>query len=162
VPRQTGRDQPPCTAVLECRGHPNVALRHETTLEFEESSVLTPRGDCIACISCRGGDGVRGCAALRGYALAYIVAFNPWDGVEQFSIYGFSPGQKPRRLIVRKSEHVKDSIIVRASASASELPRRLVELLRSPFTRCMVLYAVLPLESAASKAPEEPPGGNEN
>jgi hypothetical protein len=67
-------------ALLECRGHPNVQLSHETTFEFEVEDRLTPRGDCIACIACRGSGAARKCARVRGLAATYILAANPWDG----------------------------------------------------------------------------------
>jgi hypothetical protein len=159
VPRQTS-DRLPCLAVLKCRGHPNVTLTHETTLEFEETDILTPRGDCIACVSCSGGEGVRECAKLSGLALVYLVAVNPWEEPHSFNIYGFSPESRPLRLIVRKSEYKAESIIVKSSAAAADVPRGLAETLKSPFTRCFTLYAVLPVELASVKTAKDAPHGD--
>ena len=61
---------------IACRGHPNVQLLHETTLEATVEDRLTPRGDCIACVGAR----VRVEGECRGLARGVIVAVNPWLG----------------------------------------------------------------------------------
>ncbi len=162
MPRQTGGDQPPCISRLSCRGHPNVQLAHETTFELESRDVLTPRGDCIACISCEGVEGVSDCAGREGLAVLYIVAANPWDGLAAARVYGLSPGRKPSRLVARKSMHRVDSIIVGSNVAARELAELLGELPKSPFTRCFVLYAVLPFKSTPPKPNPQTPKGNED
>ena len=46
---ERGRDNI-CVIFMMCRGHPNVQLTHETTLEFSPEEILGIRGDCILCI----------------------------------------------------------------------------------------------------------------
>jgi len=37
--------------VIHCRGHENVKATHRSTLEITTEDFLTPRGDCIICVS---------------------------------------------------------------------------------------------------------------
>lgn len=136
---------PVCVALLRCRGHPNVQLYHESTLELEKEARLTIRGDCIACIGCRDG-GEAECASRRGLAKLYIAAFNSFYAasgkVGVVAIDGLAPGVKPGRSIVRKSCYAQDSLVLRASVSARDLPASIKSLLQSSFTRCTALYIV--------------------
>ncbi|ABM80155.1 DUF371 domain-containing protein [Hyperthermus butylicus] len=165
-----------CIAVVRCRGHPNVQLAHESTLELEERSVLTPRGDCIACISCSGGEELRSCATRRGLAVLIIFAAEPGGSVASFAVYGLSPGSRPGRLVARRSCHTADSIVVAGSAAAADAPRRLARILSSGFARCYAVYTVFRppgveelyvelcgsgRDVGVSKAgPHQPPGGS--
>jgi len=127
--------------LLRCRGHPNVQAYHETTLELEESNVLTVRGDCIICTSCSNTDKARRLAARKGIARALLVAVNPFiePYIASAEVNGFLPGREPRRLIIRRSSYVGDSLVVCSDRSASQLPAEMRKLLQSSYTMCYAL-----------------------
>jgi hypothetical protein len=130
--------------LLSCRGHPNVQAAHETTLELEESPNLTIRGDCIICVECKNTDSARQLVAERGLSKLFLIAVNPFikPYVAGLSIDGFSPGKKPRRLIVRKSYYTKDALMICSSKSAAELPAEFRKLLQSSYTKCFALLVL--------------------
>ncbi len=129
--------------MLRCRGHPNVQAAHPTTLELEEESFLTIRGDCIVCVKCKGAGKLRELAAEKGLAKLFIIAINPFLSpyIAYAIIDGFFPAKYPERLIVRKSLRRENSISICSSLSASELPGSLRRLLKSSYTKCYVLVA---------------------
>ena len=128
-------------ALLRCRGHPNIQASHPSTLELEEESFLTIRGDCIVCIECTGADELRRLATGKGLAKLFIVAMNPFLSpyIAYAIVDGFLPAKQPKRLIARKSAHRENSVIICSSLSASELPSDLRKLLRSNYTKCYAL-----------------------
>ncbi len=130
-----------CFELLRCRGHPNVQLAHRSTFELEAGERLTPRGDCVACVSCRGGGG---CEA-EGPGVLFIAAFGLEEPyVATARVYGWSLPRPPGgRMVVRKSGERRNSLMIRASASAAELPDALRRLLSSSFARCFVLRVTL-------------------
>ena len=131
---------PVCIALLRCRGHPNVQAHHRSTLELEEESRLTVRGDCVVCVSCQGSDVARECSSMKGLGKLVIAALRPYPpGVEAAGVDGYTPGQRPGRLIARRGCHLSNSILVGASHSAGSLPPRLRRSLSSGFTRCLAL-----------------------
>jgi len=136
-----GKEAGVCVELLKCRGHPNVQLTHRTTFELEAAERLTPRGDCVACVSCRGGGG---CGA-EGPGVLFIAAFGLEEPyVATARVYGWSlPMPRGGRMVVRKSGERRNSLMVHASASAAELPAELRRLLSSSFTRCYVLRVTL-------------------
>ena len=131
-----------CIELYQCRGHPNVQLAHDTTLELTSESRLTPRGDCIACISCRGEGR---CLSRKGLGKLFIAAL----GLEEphyagIVIDGIAPGAaRMERMIVRKSRHGSDTLLAEASRAASGVGHPLRRLLASSFTRCYALFVVL-------------------
>ncbi|OWJ55203.1 hypothetical protein Pdsh_04015 [Pyrodictium delaneyi] len=131
-----------CIKLLQCRGHPNVQLSHPSTLELEKEASLTPRGDCIACVSCKGDLGE--CVEEKGLAALYIAALSFFPpGVASTIVSGLSPAARPRRLIARRSCHRVDSIVIAANRAAADVPENLRRLLMSSYTRCLALYLVL-------------------
>lgn len=131
-----------CIELYRCRGHPNVQLVHDTTLELTSEDRLTPRGDCIACVSCRG-EGK--CLSRKGLGKLFIAAL----GLEEphyagIVVDGIAPGAaRVERMVARKSRHGGDTILAEASRAASDAGRPLRKLLASSFTRCYALFVVL-------------------
>ncbi len=122
------------TVVVWCRGHPNVQLLHETTLEATGEPRLTPRGDCIACVSAR----VHVEGRCEGLARGLIVALNPWLGVREVQFTGVACDcSKP---VIRRSGTCSGCIACRASVSARDLSH-LRQLLSSPFTRVVLVVS---------------------
>ena len=140
---------------IACRGHPNVQLLHETTLEATVEDRLTPRGDCIACVEAR----VRIAGACRGLARGVIVAVNPWLG-SYYRVFTGLAGDcaKP---IIRRSRTCGNSIVCASTVAATDL-REALELFRSPFTRVYILVEYAHSEELARLIPgptaTQPPG----
>jgi len=153
-----------CLELLRCHGHPNVQLQHGSTLELDASPRLTPRGDCVACVGCRG-EGK--CAERPGLAAFYLAVFSLEDPIYAgLRIYGFSPGVSPTgRMVIRKSLHRRDSVIIGASLAARDVPSLVRRLLASSFARCLALHVVLELDVEAEdilprSVVEDPHDGN--
>jgi hypothetical protein len=134
-----------CIELIRCNGHPNVQLTHGSTLELTSSDVLTTRGDCVACVSCR----LRGrCLARRGLGKLMIAALGLEPPYVATSVVdGIAAGNaRPERMVVRRSSHPVDTLLASASRPAAGLPGGLRRLLASSFTRCLALLVVLEVE----------------
>lgn len=116
---------------------------HKSTFELEKDTRLGVRGDCVVCVGCSSSkDG--GCASLKGPAAIYLVAIQLWPlKVVWVPVYGTSPGSKPSRLIVRRSSHRENSLMVDATRASADLPDEVRRALTSPFTKCLALHVVL-------------------
>lgn len=134
-----------CIDVIKCRGHPNIQATHSSTLEFEEKESLTPRGDCIVCISCSKIT-TNNCHLYPGYAKVLLIAMQPLPpAISSLEIHGRPSLDKTRRLIIRKSTERKNALLIQASKAARDIPLTMKKLLQSPFTNCIALYASLNL-----------------
>ncbi|WP_297505999.1 DUF371 domain-containing protein [Thermococcus sp.] len=125
--------------VIHCRGHENVRATHKSTLEFTKEDYLTPRGDCILCVSADKSlkdlseDFKR--ALREGKRL--IVRIKVGGFVDEVIAYG-----DPRlildhehSMVVRKSTYIDArTLAVRANKAARDIDRLIVELLRNPET----------------------------
>ncbi|WP_297490813.1 DUF371 domain-containing protein [Thermococcus sp.] len=125
--------------VIHCRGHENVRATHKSTLEFTKEDYLTPRGDCILCVSADKSlkdlseDFKR---ALR-MGKRLIVRIKVGGFVDEVIAHG-----DPRlildheySMVVRKSTYIDArTLAVRANKAAKDIDRRIVELLRNPET----------------------------
>jgi len=129
--------------VIHCRGHKNVRATHRSTLEFTREDYLTPRGDCIICVS--ADKALRDLSeefreALRRGAKLRIV-IRAGDVEDEVIAYG-SPElrlESPVSMVVRKSSYVDGrTLAIRANKSAKDIKRELVELLKSPETKVVV------------------------
>jgi len=125
--------------VIHCRGHENVKAIHRSTLEITREDFLTPRGDCIICVSADKAlsdlsmefkNALRRGARLRVVILAGEIS-------DELIAYG-SPELKlesPVSMVIRKSDYVDArTLAIRANKAAKDIKRELVELLRSPET----------------------------
>ncbi len=135
--------------VVKFKGHPNVRATHKTTIEVTKEGWLTPRGDCIIGVSAD-----KACADLspglkksirRGSRLKITLAVG--DERFQFTAFG-SPKLEltdPTSMVIRKSEYVSPrTVAIRSEASASDIPRRIVALLRKGLDGMMVIEALGP------------------
>ena len=125
--------------VIHCRGHENVKAIHRSTLEITREDFLTPRGDCIICVSADKAlndlskefkNALRRGARLRVVILAGEIS-------DELIAYG-SPELKlesPVSMVIRKSDYVDArTLAIRANKAAKDLKRELVELLKNPET----------------------------
>ncbi|WP_456423593.1 DUF371 domain-containing protein [Thermococcus sp.] len=129
--------------VIHCKGHKNVRATHRSTLEITTEDFLTPRGDCIICVSADKSlkdlseefkEALRKGSKLR----IVIKAGNLWD---ELIAYG-SPGLKlesPVSMVIRKSDYIDGrTLAIKANKSAKDLRRELVELLKNPKSEVVV------------------------
>jgi hypothetical protein len=122
---------------VEFFGHPMVRSAHRNTIEVTRDADLTLRGDCI--IGVRADKGlsdlsgeVRETIMLEGSELEIAI----WVGSETFLVKAKgSPRlslQDPHEIVLRRSDFVSPrTLAIRADAAAKDLPRSMVEKLRS-------------------------------
>lgn len=129
--------------IIRCRGHENVKATHRSTLEITREDFLTPRGDCIICVSADKAlsdlsedfkEALRKGAKLR-------VVIRAGDIADELIAQG-SPDLKlesPISIVIRKSDYVDDrTLAIRANKAAKDISRELVELLKNPETEVVV------------------------
>jgi hypothetical protein len=122
------------------RGHPSVRSLHPTTIEVTTEESLTDSGDCII-----GVGAAKGCAGLdeqtkeairqRGSMVTLRLVVGPLS-------FRMSASGDPRLqlshshdIVIRRSDFISDrTLAIRADAAAKDIPREMVNLLRSPDT----------------------------
>jgi hypothetical protein len=119
------------------RGHPMVRSLHPTTIEVTTEEDLTENGDCIVGVGASKGcaqlderikeglrrDGSKVKFTIRVGSLSFVVRAEGHHGLELSHRHD---------IVIRKSMFVSDrTIAVRADAAARDIPREMVELLRS-------------------------------
>ncbi|AEH24090.1 DUF371 domain-containing protein [Pyrococcus yayanosii] len=133
--------------VIRCRGHPNVRATHRSTFEITKEDFLTPRGDCIICVSADKAlkdlseDFKR---ALRaGKRVRIIIRV---DELEEEVVAWGHPGlslESDVSIVVRKSDYLDGrTLAIRANKAAKDLKRDLVEKLKDPETVAVVELVV--------------------
>jgi len=155
-----------CIEAYICRGHPNISMRHETTLELAEEARLTPRGDCIVCVELKPLTGMCRLRFSEAYGVLRIFFADPDGRTAVYTCSGRSPAD-PRGTghVARRSGEPARSMLVFSDCSAAAARRVLEERgvdYRSPFTRVMaVLYyiacSVNPVDVAARGVVDDPP-----
>jgi len=126
------------------QGHPMVLALHPTTIEITTERHLTRRGDCIIGVAAeRGCDGLRAetkrALARPGarISVSVLVADQAFElearGDPRLTL------THPHDIVIRKSDYVSDrTLVVKASAAAKDIPRKMVGMLRdSSTTGCL-------------------------
>ena len=141
-----GRRNTICIEVATCRGHPNVQLTHESTLEFSPETFLGVRGDCILCIELGSrvllpGNCSTGLSKVR-VLLEIIVVPPPWIGLgaQKFSIICNGICDL-NGIVLRKSTYCdKRTLAISCDKSAFEIRMLspLKEIAADPFTKIYV------------------------
>ncbi|MDV3103975.1 DUF371 domain-containing protein [Thermococcus waiotapuensis] len=129
--------------IIRCRGHGNVRATHRSTLEFTREDYLTPRGDCIICVS--ADKGINDLSEEFKRALKegrkLLIRIKVGDLVEEITAEG-SPGlilDHPHSMVVRKSDYIDArTLAIRASKAAKDIDRRIIEKLRNPESEALV------------------------
>ncbi|WP_457742366.1 DUF371 domain-containing protein [Thermococcus sp.] len=129
--------------VINCRGHENVRATHRSTLEITTEDFLTPRGDCIICVSAdkalKDLNEKFKKALKRGARLRIVIRAGNLS--DELTAHG-SPKltlKSPISMVIRKSDYIDDrTLAIRASKSARDLNRELVKLLKNPETEVTV------------------------
>ena len=134
VEREAAKD------VIVFRGHPMVRSTHPTTIEVTTEGYLTENGDCII-----GVGASKGCAGLdqrvkdrlrnEGSKVTLKVVVED----ERFELRARGDPRlelsHPHDIVIRKSDFVSDrTLALGADASARQIPRNIVALLRDPGT----------------------------
>lgn len=120
-----------------CKGHENVKATHKSTLEITKENFLTPRGDCIICIS--ANKALRDLskdikdALKQGKRIRIIIRVE--ELVDEIIAWG-----DPRlildsdvSIVIRKSRYIDGrTLAIRANKAAKDIDRRIIERLKNP------------------------------
>ena len=125
----------PGLIVVEGRGHPNVTLKHDKTLEFTEEDRLGLRGDCIIAVRSKLRYAVNS-GSSKGYVKGYIVI----TSVNKISVYEFTGVLGDcKKYIIRRTVNKENSIAFNSTIAASMIKRDDVLELKSTFTKVMLV-----------------------
>jgi len=126
--------------VVTFHGHPMVRSAHPTTIEVTTEDHLTPRGDCIVGVGASSGcaqldprvkEGLRrkGSRVTIRLVVGSLVFEVKAEGDPRLEL------SHPSDIVIRRSDFISDrTLAVRADASAKDIPRGMVRLLREPGT----------------------------
>jgi hypothetical protein len=122
------------------RGHPNITAKHKTTFEITKDPYVTPRGDCIIAVS----------ASKAAYDLSRefkhliknentLVAFKLEVGPFTWTVRGYGSERMTltdvKSMVFRRSQYIcPRTVMTKANASASNVPREILQLLKNPDT----------------------------
>ncbi|AEC52412.1 hypothetical protein PNA2_1497 [Pyrococcus sp. NA2] len=123
--------------IIMCKGHENVKATHKSTLEITKENFLTPRGDCIICIS--ANKALRDLskdikdALKQGKRIRIIIRVE--ELVDEIIAWG-----DPRlildsdvSIVIRKSRYIDGrTLAIRANKAAKDIDRRIIERLKNP------------------------------
>ena len=129
--------------VIRCRGHENVKAIHRSTLEFTKEDYLTPRGDCIICVS--ADKGINDLSEEFKRALRegrkLVIRIRVGELVDEVIAWG-SPDlilDHPHSMVVRKSTYIDSrTLAIRANKAAKGIDRKIVEMLKNPETEAEI------------------------
>lgn len=149
--------------VVKFRGHANVRATHRTTLEITRDSELTPKGDCIIGVEADKAltdlsQELKETIMSEGTLVLVLVV----DELERHDvILGLGdPRLKlsdDRRIIVRRSSFIDSStLLVKATKSAADLDRELVNDLKSGVSAKAYIVGI-PLDCVTSRLACLPP-----
>ena len=130
---------------IEAYGHENVRSSHKTTFEITKEKRLTKRGDCIIAVGATKGAkdlDLKFREAAKRETTEITVAVEAGGVKEIVRAMGSSRllFTHPTDLVVRKSDYVCDrTVAIRADKAASDLSRELVEKLRNPSQKVMII-----------------------
>jgi len=133
---------------VEFYGHPMVRSRHRNTIEVTRDPNLTISGDCI--IGVRADKGlsdlskdVRDSIRADGSQLFITIEVSPERFVIRAAGSSLLSLEDSHEMVLRKTEFVSPrTLAIRADAAAKDIPRRIVENLRSPDCRGLLRIEV--------------------
>jgi len=133
---------------VEFYGHPMVRSRHRNTIEVTRDPNLTISGDCI--IGVRADKGlsdlskdVRDSIRADGSELLITIEVPPESFVVRASGSSLLSLEDSHEMVLRKTEFISPrTLAIRADAAAKDIPRRIVENLRSPDCRGLLRIEV--------------------
>jgi hypothetical protein len=133
---------------VEFFGHPMVRSAHPTTIEVTKDPRLTINGDCIIGVRADKGlsnlsGGVRDALRTEGSRVTFTIEVP--DHSFAFQAFGTDSLtlESTHEMVIRRSTYVCGrTLAVKASAAAKDIPRALVQTLRSPETRGLLRIEV--------------------
>jgi hypothetical protein len=133
---------------VEFYGHPMVRSTHRNTIEVTRDPNLTISGDCIIGVradkglSDLSGD-VRDAIRLDGSELLITIEVPPESFVVRAAGSSLLSLEDSHEMVLRKTEFDSPrTLAIRADAAAKDIPRRMVENLRSPECRGLLRIEV--------------------
>jgi hypothetical protein len=122
------------------RGHQNICATHPTTLEITTDESLSRQGNCII-----GVRAEKGCSGLSERAKTLLqkegkkLTISIRTGSFHFSTFAFGCSaltlKDPKDIVIRKSNFVcARTACLRSQAAARDVPRNIVQGLKSPNT----------------------------
>ncbi len=121
--------------IILAYGHENITARHRTTMQVTKDREITKRADCII-----GVRASKSAADLSQELKRHLLEGGHVDiEVETFAgSFRFGAEGSPKLIlnnavdaVIRRSSYVDDrTIVIRAEASARDIPRRIVKSLR--------------------------------
>ncbi|MGA2199874.1 MAG: DUF371 domain-containing protein [Nitrososphaerales archaeon] len=133
---------------VEFFGHPMVRSRHRNTIEVTRHPNLTIRGDCIVGVRADKGlsdlsKGVRDAIMVDGSEVSITIEVISESFVVRAAGSSRLSLEDAHEMVIRKSEFVSPrTLAIRADAAAKDIPRRMVESLRSPDCRGLLRIEV--------------------
>ncbi|MDA4114190.1 MAG: DUF371 domain-containing protein [Thaumarchaeota archaeon] len=133
---------------VEFYGHPMVRSRHRNTIEVTRDPNLTISGDCI--IGVRADKGladlstdVRDSIRADGSELFITIEVPPESFVVRAVGSRLLSLEDAHEMVLRKTGFISPrTLAIRADAAAKDIPRRMVESLRSPDCRGLLRIEV--------------------
>jgi uncharacterized protein len=133
---------------VEFYGHPMVRSKHRNTIEVTRDPNLTISGDCI--IGVRADKGlsdlskdVRDSIRVDGSELFITIEVPPESFVVRATGSSLLSLEDSHEMVLRKTEFISPrTLAIRADAAAKDIPRRIVENLRSPDCRGLLRIEV--------------------
>ena len=133
---------------VEFYGHPMVRSKHRNTIEVTRDPNLTISGDCI--IGVRADKGlsdlskdVRDSIRADGSELFITIEVPPERFVIRAAGSSLLSLEDSHEMVLRKTEFISPrTLAIRADAAAKDIPRRIVENLRSPDCRGLLRIEV--------------------
>lgn len=122
--------------VVSFVGHSNIRATNKSTIEVTTEDFLTPRGDCIIGILAE-----KGCSQLSEEAKSWLqkdsanvlikIIVNNLEFVFTASGSSRLTHKNKTSMVIRKSDFVSDrTLVIRANAAASDIPREMIAYLK--------------------------------
>jgi uncharacterized protein len=133
---------------VEFFGHPMVRSRHPTTIEVTRDHNLTIRGDCIIGVRADKGlsdlsSGVRESIKTDGSKLSLTLEVLSDKFLIRATGSRLLTLEDPHEMVIRKSDFVSPrTLAIGADVAAKDIPRKMVESLRSPDCRGLLRIEV--------------------
>ncbi len=125
---------------FKCYGHPNIASKHRSTIEFTTDSNLTPRGDCILGVKTTTNlkqlpTEIKDLIRKKNSKIKVIMKIDEFleeiegEGHAELSL------TDETAIIIRTSNYVcPKTLVINANKAAKDISSEMRELMRNPST----------------------------
>ncbi len=136
------------TEEIQFRGHKNIRSLHARTIEITKDPNLTPNGDCII-----GVNATKSCSDLTSGMKNRIRSNQSFIKIDlvvepfTFKIHGFGNDNllltHAHDIVLRRSNFICNrTLCLSCNVSAIHVPRKMVELLRDPSKKGLLIISV--------------------